>query len=175
MSEVDETLKKEIVRLYGFMTQLKTELAGIRQSHSVEDRFQSMAEELEAIVGATEGATNTILGAAERIDNAVTRIDELGSTDKVMLDQTEKIKTAIGNIFEASSFQDITGQRISKVMKSVTAIDDHVGRMVHLWGAEQVASVDIGDDKRTDDEKLLNGPQVEGDGISQDEIDKLFG
>ena len=50
--------------------------------------------------------------------------------------------------------------------------------MVALWGREDIESVmeEIGMEMEMPggDEALLNGPQLPGESISQDDIDKLF-
>jgi len=78
-------------------------------------------------------------------------------------------------IFEHSNFQDITGQRITKVVNTLKFVEERVDKMIDIWGREAFMEL-IDDDGGAVDEdgRLLNGPQQEGAGISQDEIDKLF-
>lgn len=77
-------------------------------------------------------------------------------------------------IMEACSFQDLTGQRVTKVARSLTYVEDRVNSVVEIWGKDAVEKVDIGPSKKTTDQMLLHGPQRQGEGISQDAIDKLF-
>ena len=61
------------------------------------------------------------------------------------------------------------------MVKSLTYVEDRVNALVDIWGKEALQSVEVQvPEEKTEDEKLLSGPQMEGEGISQDEIDKLF-
>ena len=82
-------------------------------------------------------------------------------------------------IFEACSFQDITGQRITNVVKTLKKIEAKVSKMILIIASRIPGIDDSGDqspenDDKTEDEKLLNGPQMAYKAISQDEIDKLL-
>ena len=47
--------------------------------------------------------------------------------------------------------------------------------LIEVWGKDEIDKIEVKPDKeKTEDEKLLHGPALEGEGISQDEIDKLF-
>lgn len=76
-------------------------------------------------------------------------------------------------IFEACSFQDITGQRIRKVVRTLTDIEERVGHLISLLG-DKAAGTGDNEDKRVGDARLLNGPQLPPQAVSQDEIDKLL-
>jgi chemotaxis protein CheZ len=80
-------------------------------------------------------------------------------------------------ILEACSFQDITGQRIKKVLNTLEQIEFRISRLVKLFGGtlpENMMVEDIDNGHRRADEDLLNGPQLSKDKPSQDDIDKLF-
>ena len=97
-------------------------------------------------------------------------------TDPVQIALLDQITSNGSDVFEACSFQDITGQRINKVVRSVTYVEERVNAMIDLWGREDIEAlgIELPTDTRTGDEALLNGPQLPGEEISQDEIDKLF-
>jgi len=67
-----------------------------------------------AVVGGTEEATQQILEAAEAIDNAASALSKVNTPDQQKL-LSEEIQERVVSIFEACNFQDLTGQRISKV------------------------------------------------------------
>ena len=47
--------------------------------------------------------------------------------------------------------------------------------LIEVWGKDEIDKIGVKPDKeKTEDENLLQGPALEGEGISQDEIDKLF-
>jgi hypothetical protein len=88
-----------------------------------------------------------------------------------------EIESEVSNIFTACSFQDITGQRTSKVVNALRYIEQRVNAMIAIWDVEGVKpSTDVPDafaDKRPD-AHLLNGPALEGHGVSQSDVDALF-
>ena len=43
-------------------------------------------------------------------------------------------QSAVTQIFEACNFQDVTGQRISKVVKTLQLIDNRVSQLLHTFG-----------------------------------------
>ncbi len=76
---------------------------------------------------------------------------------------------------EDLSVQDIAGQRVNKVVKSITYVEKRVNALVDMWGKDRLAEVEVPVDReKTTDEQLVSGPQLEGDGLSQDDVNKLF-
>jgi chemotaxis protein CheZ len=75
------------------------------------------------------------------------------------------------SIIEACAFQDLTGQRMTKVVETLMTLEDRLGTLAAVLG-------DIGDEappeERPANDILLNGPVMPGEGVDQDEIDKLF-
>ena len=133
--------------------------------------------ELGAVVGGTEEATQQILEAAEAIDQAATALSKVNSPDQQKI-LSEEISERVISIFEACNFQDLTGQRISKVMATMKFIENHITVMMDIWGgvdAIRAHAPPIIDD-REGDAKLLNGPKIDGDAghASQNDIDALF-
>lgn len=169
-------LKTELRALAVCIEQTKQEIAALRPADSDEDRILAVTFELDAIVEATEGATQTILEAAEKIETLTSEIASHGD-DAYIKRVAEDINETVVSMFEACNFQDITGQRITKVVKTLKYIESRVNAMIDIWGPENIAEIvpRQADEHRDDDSKLLNGPALENQGISQDEIDKLFG
>jgi chemotaxis protein CheZ len=133
--------------------------------------------ELGAVVGGTEEATQQILEAAEAIDQAASALTKVNSPDQQKL-LSEEIQERVVSIFEACNFQDLTGQRIGKVMATMKFIENHITVMMDIWGgvdAIRAHAPPIIDD-RVGDAKLLNGPKAAGDvgHASQNDIDALF-
>jgi len=141
---------------------------------------QEMAKvngELGAVVGGTEQATQQILEAVEAIDQAATALSKNISPDQQKL-LSEEIQERVVAIFEACNFQDLTGQRISKVMSTMKFIEQHINAMMDIWGGVDAIKAHAPPivDTREGDAKLLNGPKLEGDDghASQNDIDALF-
>ncbi|EPY02981.1 protein phosphatase CheZ [Magnetospirillum fulvum] len=169
-------LKTELRALAVCIEHTKAEIAALKPKDADEDRLISVTFELDAIVSSTERATEQILEASERIE-AIGREIQAHATDSYVSRLVEDISETIGTIFEACNFQDITGQRITKVVKTLKYVEARINAMIDIWGPDNIADVSpkIIEEHRDDDSKLLNGPQLENKGISQDEIDKLFG
>jgi len=169
-------LKTELRALAVCIEQTKAEIAALKPADTADDRLIVVASELDAIVSATEGATQAILTAAEKIEG-ITREMQSHGLDGYMTRLTEDINETIIEIFEACNFQDITGQRITKVVRTLKYIEARIIAMIDIWGPDNIAEI-IPKPQNTevnDETKLLNGPALENQGISQDEIDKLFG
>jgi chemotaxis protein CheZ len=88
---------------------------------------------------------------------------------------SDEIVDSTNKVFEACAFQDLTGQRITRVIKSLQFMEDHINRLVRMWGKEELArmAAELAVQNATPD--LMEGPQRSGVAISQDDIDKLFG
>ncbi|OHC74895.1 MAG: hypothetical protein A3G18_01025 [Rhodospirillales bacterium RIFCSPLOWO2_12_FULL_58_28] len=174
--EVD-ALRKELLGLFHYIQRVREELVSIERDSENVHQFESMSDQLDAIVAATEEATETIMGAMEGNDEAVAKL-RAGITDAALLAQLDKIEKNGQNVFEACSFQDITGQRVTKIAKSVTYVEKKVTALMDIWGKEELEKIEVkpeGGHKKTEDEKLLNGPQLDSENkISQAEIDALF-
>lgn len=165
---------RELRELVAFIHQAKSEIASIRPDEIKSQHLSVASDEMDAIVLATEDATNEIMEAAEEIESVSERLSEA--------DQNT-VSDAVTRIYQACSFQDITGQRISKVVGALKHIEDRVETMVGLLGgkdspllkANKGAAPKTADKVEDPDAKLLNGPQLPGKSTSQDEIDAMFG
>lgn len=148
------------------------EIAALRHPQAEQDRLVVAGEELAAVVKATETATNSVLAEAERIDRAAALIHQAGGEQA---EQAALIQEAVIRIFEACNFQDITGQRVAKIVRTLSFVEERVAAMVETWGAAAFENLPRPQEVDSDEEaKLLNGPQLEGKAISQAEIDALF-
>jgi len=86
------------------------------------------------------------------------------------------IQEHVIGIFEACNFQDLTGQRISKVVGALKFIERHVVRMMEIWGGIESFQGLAPTGANGENGQLINGPKLDGDlgHASQDEIDALF-
>jgi len=172
MSE-EQDLFKELNGLLLYINRVRKEIAAIDRPADEDHNFDSMGDQLDAIVKSTEEATNTIMACMEKNEEAVTALREK-IDDPEALALLDNITNNGNDVFEACSFQDITGQRVNKVVKSITYVEDRVNALVEVWGKDELDKIEIEELEQTEDEKLLDGPQLEGKGLSQDEIDSLF-
>jgi len=165
----------EIAQMVRIITQAKEEIASIKHPMSDDDRMLSAANELDAIVLATETATNDVLAAAEAIEGQIRTISGRFPDDEDLQAITEHVANEIIKMFEACNFQDITGQRMTKVVKTIKFIEERILAMIEIWGLDAFAELPIPeDDAATGDKALMNGPQLSGLGISQADINALF-
>ncbi|MGB9173871.1 MAG: protein phosphatase CheZ [Bradyrhizobium sp.] len=172
-----EKLKVELDLIYDASTRTKREIAVLHGKSFNGEEMAKVNGELGAVVGGTEEATQQILEAAESIDNAATALSKVNSPDQQKL-LSEEIQERVVSIFEACNFQDLTGQRIKKVMNTMKFIENHITVMMDIWGGVDAIKSHAPAivDAREGDAKLLNGPKLEGDvgHASQDDIDALF-
>jgi chemotaxis protein CheZ len=175
--EQAEKLKVELDLIHDAINRTKREIAVLHGKSFSGDEMAKVNGELGAVVGGTEEATQQILEAAEAIDQAASAITKVNSPDQLKL-LSEEILERVVSIFEACNFQDLTGQRISKVMTTMKFIENHITVMMDIWGGvdEIKAHAPPIVDTREGDAKLLNGPKLDDDPghASQDDIDALF-
>jgi len=170
-------LKAELDQIWQAIDQTKHEIATLHVTGFQGKQMTRVTHELDAIVTGTEEATEGILSAAEGIDQIAGQLAaKLKSTqDKAAIDDVQQ---KIVTIFEHCNFQDLTGQRITKVVNTLKFIEDRIVKMMEIWGGldsfkdievERIAEA-------TGDAALLNGPKLEADAghASQDDIDALF-
>lgn len=172
-----EKLKVELDLIHDAINRTKREIAVLHGKSFDGNEMSKVTGELGAVVGGTEEATQQILEAAEAIDQAASALSKVNSPDQQKI-LSEEISERVVSIFEACNFQDLTGQRISKVMATMKFIENHITVMMDIWGgvdAIRAHAPPIIDD-REGDAKLLNGPKIEGDAshASQNDIDALF-
>ncbi len=173
----DVDLRIEITRLVKEIGKTKSELATLRHpmANQEQDKISSATNELDAIVEATEQATTEILHSSEEIGGLLEKLRHDGDLDdeqRALIDQIEGKSIAI---LEACNFQDITGQRITKVVNTMKFIEDRVKSMIDIWGVDAFADLPIPQDEHEDeDAALLAGPQLEHQGLTQADIDAMF-
>jgi chemotaxis protein CheZ len=172
-----EKLKVELDLIYDAINRTKREIAVLHGKSFDGHEMARVNGELGAVVGGTEQATQQILEAAESIDQAASALSKVTSPDQQKI-LSEEIQERVVSIFEACNFQDLTGQRISKVMTTMKFIENHITVMMDIWGGVDAikAHAPAIVDTREGDAKLLNGPKLDGDvgHASQDDIDALF-
>lgn len=168
-------LKRELVGLFSHIQRIRYEIAAIRKPGADDgDNFSKMSDELDAIVASTEDATNTIMESVERIEELVTAAKpHVG--DPAAAAALDEVDDRIGAVFEACAFQDITGQRVTKVVKLLMFIEERVNSLVSIWGEDELASTTVAEAEKGEYEKYLNGPQLKGGGVSQADIDRMLG
>lgn len=163
VEETDEYVYEQVRKIAAKIEKAKQEVMESISDGSVDEA----ALELDSVLESTENAANAIMDAVEAIQNKLETIEN------------EEVKTELETecmkIFEACNFQDLTGQRITKVVGMIKEIDEALKSLIGTLTPEEA--------KKRRDEKLatldadsllMNGPQLEGKAPTQEEIDKLF-
>jgi len=168
-------IKAEMDLIYEAINRTKREIATLHVSGCNGQELSRVTNELDAVVGGTEQATETILAAAEVIDERAGNLSaKLKGDDQGLAND---IQDQIVQIFEACNFQDLTGQRITKVVGTLRFVEERIIKMMEIWGGvESFKEIEVELEHRMGDQSLLNGPSLDSDqGIaSQDDIDALF-
>ncbi|HYC02926.1 MAG TPA: protein phosphatase CheZ [Azospirillaceae bacterium] len=165
-------MRQELQQLSAHIEQTKTEIAQLVPKDSANSRILAATSELDAIVTATERATSDILSAAEAIQATIEKLARTGLPEVIEL--ATEIENHCMAILMACSFQDITGQRTTKVVNTLRYIEHRVAAMIGIWGVEGQADglmpTKPGDTRP--DAHLLNGPALEQ--VHQTDIDAMF-
>jgi chemotaxis protein CheZ len=172
-----QKLKQELDVVYNAIKQTKQEIATLHVSGFHGPEMARAACELGAIVGGTETATQSILAAAEEIDQSANTLSAVLKSERER-GLTQDIQERVIKIFEACNFQDLTGQRITKVVATLKFIEQHIVRMIEIWGGLEALEEFKPEAfaQREGDRSLLNGPKLDDEAghVSQDDIDALF-
>lgn len=163
---IDTTIYREFVALSDYIENARSEIVALTPDAGANARIPRAGLELDAIVQQTESATNTIMEAAEDIMSANANRGDDADPD---------VDAAALRIFEACSFQDITGQRISKVVETLTYIEGRLDEVKSVMGitSEEIAAAQPAE--MDNSEPLAHGPALGGEGIGQNEVDALMG
>jgi chemotaxis protein CheZ len=169
----EDALRQEFSKIAEHIDLAKLDIASL--IHDEEEHIGMSAQplghasdNLDAVVKMTEEATNQIMESADKIQQAV---DNGGDAMR------DIVSNEVTQIYLACSFQDITGQRITKVLSTLEYIDTKVRSILQLFGeisaedSQKISANRVNNDKRPDAE-LLNGPQLAA--ANQDDIDALF-
>ncbi len=173
--EMGKDVRIEIAQMVRAIARTKLEIAQIKHPLAEQgDQLESTHGELDAIVQATEMATQSILDATEQMEGMLANIAGLAAEDPEIIEAVDATSDYLTKIMEACNFQDITGQRITKVVKTVRFIEDRILAMIAIWGPQAFEDLPVQTDEQEGEEHLLQGPQLGNEGISQAEIDALF-
>ncbi|MBP5856750.1 protein phosphatase CheZ [Marivibrio halodurans] len=164
----------EIARMVKMIGKAKAEIAHIKHPGADNNRMEDARSELDAIIHDTATATDEILGQAEAQMDLLTRLAGTIAGDTEAEALCSRIEAATIKIMEACNFQDLTGQRTSKVIATLRHIEERIVAMIGIWGIEAFEDLPIPEIERDEDAALLNGPARAGEGISQADIDALF-
>lgn len=160
----------DLVEISEAIERTRAEVAAIRPT----DQLVAASTELDDIVAATEKATSEILSAAEEVQEAGWILREKGA-ETSLCDMLDRRAT---DIYTACSFQDLTGQRTERVVRALRFIEQRINAMIELWGADDIGSkmsALLDPLAGSHAEAFLNGPQADGEGLGQQDVDAMLG
>jgi chemotaxis protein CheZ len=158
----ESTLLSEVEELGRTIAATKAEIAALRVDDITASDIPFATDELDAIIEHTASATHAILESCETLDAVAEQLTGEPAT---------KLQDATTRIYEACGFQDITGQRITKVVKTLKIIESKVGHLVATFGD---SPPEAPTEHAPDEADLLNGPQLPAVAMDQSDIDKLL-
>ncbi len=172
LSYTIDSVKKEIAHLY-------------RPRGDDGNRIEDVAYELDVVVKDTESATQNIMDLAEEIDDLSNRLASAAGESKYLLDISEQITNNTMRMFESCNFQDLTGQRITKVVNTLKLIEEKIKKIIEIWGMTDMSKLTVEADPKGVDglnktisvhhSKVEKIDQSKVDSLmSQDDLDELF-
>ena len=164
LSAQETSLLTEVEALGHTIACAKAEIAALRVDDITDNHIPFATDELDAVVEHTATATNAILTSCETLDAVAVSLQG---------DSAAKLQDATTRIYEACSFQDITGQRITKVVGTLKAIESKVAQIVAAFGSS-ADRVRPEDSDVPVEAVLLNGPQHPTVAMDQSDIDRLL-
>ena len=158
--------KDELRSLLGYIEQTKIDLFDIQPKDLSENKIPEASNQLDQVVATTEVAASKIMDAAEEISELAETVDG---------ELAERLMAISTHIFETSSFQDITGQRVTKVVTTLKYLEEKLKLLADAIG-DTDSHLKAEEDSNPDnsEEDLLQGPQCAATGNDQDAIDALF-
>jgi chemotaxis protein CheZ len=166
VSTVDR-IRFDLVEMANAIARTKAEIAAIRPDGDP-GRFAAASEELDCVVQTTEAATSDILACAERIQELAWTMREQGLAP----DLCDLIDARATEIYTACSFQDLTGQRIRKVIGVLRYLEGRINTMIEIWGLDGSTAAQA---KPMAEVTLLHGPAKPGEGLDQADVDIVMG
>jgi chemotaxis regulatin CheY-phosphate phosphatase CheZ len=169
-----EVLRRELIEMASSIRKAKSEIWAMKPADDQPGstrRINLATEELDAIVHATERATSDILNGAEHIMEVAGKV-RAGGLDS----EADALDMESTNILMACGFQDITGQRISKVVSTLRYLEERVDAMIRIWGIDDIKGDDAPITNIVDtrpDAHLMHGPSLK-DGVDQSKVDELL-
>jgi chemotaxis protein CheZ len=139
------SLLREVEEFGHAIALAKAAIATLRMDDITGHGIPFARDELEAIVDHTARATQAILESCETLDEVAGTLSG---------GPAEKLQAATTRIYEACSFQHVTGQRIATAVTTLKTIETQVARIISTFGT---ASAKAGRGNGTGKNRLKGG------------------
>jgi chemotaxis protein CheZ len=176
------SLKVDMTEIENAISGTKKELAALKVGNNI-GGVEVAALELETVVAQTEAAANDILAASESIETMAGAIQSETSLEAAK-SLAGEIAEKVTVIYMACNFQDLSGQRVRRVVDTLNFVESRIHKMIDAWGGLQALHELIEAEIQTQEEEretegaaaLLTGPAPVNaeDHVDQDAIDALF-
>jgi hypothetical protein len=160
-----DQVRIDLVEMMDAINRTKVEIAAIRPAQDSASHFGHASSELDAIVSTTEKATSDILASAERVQEIAWTLREQGVDAGIC----DLLDTNATEVYTACSFQDLTGQRIRKVIEVLAFLEARINTMIKIWRLDDLEFVSA------DDARLARPHPASGNGLEQDAVDEILG
>jgi len=173
-ADVVQNLQHELALINDAIARNKHELCQLI-GEGEDRRMPRAAGELAAAVDCMEKATETILKSVEIVDDNARALASARMSDYER-GLAEDIQDHVVQIYEACNFQDLAGQRIGNVIRTLNSMEDQVVAILDRCTTVSGKSPAEARPTLASDGRLLNGPRLDGDGghASQSDIDLMF-
>ena len=164
---LDKAMYRELKDMLDSIEALRGDLSKVDPDDIFSRRIPEMGRELSAIVSATEVATNSIMNIAEQV---------LAADKSDPAAYGALVEQHMMAIFEACTFQDLTGQRVTRVIQTIEVIEERIEVLCRMIENNQITPTasKVSDTEKRNKARLVKGPANQGEGISQDAIDSMF-
>ncbi len=161
-----DELRFDLMEMAATIAQTRLDIAALASTKGSETQITTVAGELDQVVDATEKAAYKILAAAEAIQDVAWDLREVDTE----CENSEILEARVTDIFSACEFQDLTGQRITKVVQVLHYIEERLNSMISAWGDESLIEQQAPPEE-LDLTKSYLRPEI---AISQDTVDELM-
>ena len=160
-SAKEQEVYHQIEMIQAKFISLKRDISNISLEILDDNFIPDITMDLRSVILQTEKSVTNILDVADEISALCSKVQDFSIRNELMIKSTR--------ILELCNFQDLTGQRIQKIVHHLTEIESVIYKMLHALRPESnLRSVS------SSTTSLLNGPQKEENSPSQSDIDDLF-
>lgn len=180
-NEVINKLREELASLASFIDKTRQGIDNIETTVKVgSEKFPEASNQLSAVTGELENAANTIMSILEGLMNEQERADALLGKLSAWAGKTEdkeglaligdlqainvKARSDMMDIFANMSFQDLTGQKLKKVIGSLAVVEKKLLEMALSFGLDSIQGVAV----------TGGGAKAAEVPINQDIVDRLL-
>ncbi|WP_461209554.1 protein phosphatase CheZ [Desulfocurvus sp. DL9XJH121] len=198
--KVNDDMREGLEKIYKEINKTKEDVAkGLPQPEQTNELINQASDQLDAILKSTEDATVAIMDIVEAHQQRVINVGEVlqqfrtggASKDNVneLIELNKRNQQDLMEIMTALSFQDLTGQRIKKIITALKSIEEIVFNVYMSTGLkvrvrDQEPEKDDQDIEKETQQKLealekgkaVKGSKLEGpsEGTSQADVDDLL-